>query len=278
MWHKDGYDVVRCPSCGLVFRAELPDEHDLLAIYDDEYFRDHADRADRHGYSDYLRDEPLHRANARRRVRLLAAHLPAAGGPLLDVGCAAGFFVDEARRAGWDASGVDVSPGMVEWARRELEVPVVRGTFVEAEIANAPLDAVTMWDYIEHSLDPRRDLEKARALLRPGGIVAISTGDVGSVAARLSGRRWHLLTPEHHNFFFDRATLGRLLAKTGFTILDRRHRGSLYSSAHVLYKLSALGWLRPLRGTVERLGRTTLGTIAVPLNLYDIVTVIARRA
>lgn len=275
-WRKDGYDIVRCPSCGFVFRAELPDEQALSRIYDEGYFRDQPDRADRHGYADYLRDASLHRSNARRRLRLLAARMPHRG-QLLDVGCAGGFFVDEACRAGWEASGVDVSSAMVDWARSQLGVPVICGSFGYAELAPLRLDAITMWDYIEHSIDPRRDLIRAHEHLRPGGILALSTGDVGTVSARLAGARWHLLTPEHHNFFFEARTLQRLLEETGFDVLEARHRASLYSIAHVLYKLETFGSLGALRHLASRLGRSSLGSAGVPLNLFDIVTVVARR-
>jgi 2-polyprenyl-3-methyl-5-hydroxy-6-metoxy-1,4-benzoquinol methylase len=259
-----------------VFRADPPDEQALAGIYDDEYFRDRPDRTDRHGYSDYLRDAPLHRANARRRLQLLAARLPEKG-RLLDVGCAAGFFVDEALRAGWEASGIDVSAAMVEWARSELGIEVTRASFTSDDLTLSQLDAVTMWDYIEHSVDPRRDLVRAHERLREGGILALSTGDIGSVCARLSGRRWHLLTPEHHNFFFDTSTLRQLLGATGFEVLEARRRAARYSLAHVAYKLASSAPHGAIRRAAARVGSSAIGTAGVPLNLFDIVTVVARR-
>src|SRR2546423_5204718 len=90
-WRKDGFDVLRCPECGLVFRADPPDLPELRDIYAIDYFRDAVDGANRHGYSDYLRDEGQHRVNARRRLRLVERHVPPPRRPL-DVGCAAGFF------------------------------------------------------------------------------------------------------------------------------------------------------------------------------------------
>jgi SAM-dependent methyltransferase len=248
----------------------------LNEIYDVGYFRDQPTDLDRHGYVDYVRDAPLHRANARRRLRLLAAGLPQHG-RLLDVGSAAGFFVDEARRAGWAAYGIDVSAPMVEWAHSELGLTLMHGSFARASISAATLDAITMWDYIEHSLDPRRDLKKARELLRPGGILALSTGDVGSLSARLTGHHWHLLTPEHHNFFFDVKTLRRLLEETGFVVLEMRHRADRYSIPHALHKLAALPLLGALRGVAQRLARSRLGAAGLPINLYDVVTVVAER-
>jgi len=259
-----------------VFRAEPPGEEELSRIYDEDYFHDQPGRASRHGYADYLRDGKLHRSNARRRLRLLSSHAPRRG-RLLDVGCAGGFFVDEACRAGWEASGVDVSIAMVEWARSELGVPVECVSFAEADVSVSGLDVVTMWDYIEHSIDPRGDLEKAHACLRPGGVLALSTGDIGTLSARVAGKRWHLLTPEHHNFFFDRRRLNRLLADTGFDVLDARYRSNLYSLEHVFYKLETLGPSKAARTLASVLGRFRLGSIGIPLNLFDIVTVVARR-
>jgi 2-polyprenyl-3-methyl-5-hydroxy-6-metoxy-1,4-benzoquinol methylase len=271
LWRKDGFDIVRCASCGLIFRLDPPEEVALGDIYDERYFRDDPTALDRHGYADYLADAPSHRANARRRLSLLASYLPQPG-RLIDVGCAAGFFVDEARLAGWDASGVDVSESMVAFARSKLGVSARTATFTQADVPG-PLDVVTMWDYIEHSVDPCADLAKAAALLRPGGVIAISTGDIGAPTARAAGRRWHLLTPEHHNFFFDQRTLRRLLEQTGFEVAEIRHRSAVYSVGHMLYKLAAMTSIRRLRN-----GATRLGGTFVPLNLFDIMTVVARRA
>jgi SAM-dependent methyltransferase len=259
-----------------VSRADLPAEQALTTIYDEGYFQDQPGSADRHGYADYLRDEPLHRANARRRLKLLARYRPSRG-RLLDVGSAAGFFVDEARHAGWDAEGVDVSPAMVEWANSHLRLDLMRSTFTKAEFQPESFDVVTMWDYIEHTIDPQSEVRKASMLLRPCGILALSTGDIGSVSARVTGRHWHLLTPEHHNYFFDLTTLRRLLEQNGYRVLDERHRAGLYSIPHVLHKVAAVRPLRALRGPAQRLVESRVGSAGLPINLFDVVTVVARR-
>jgi hypothetical protein len=265
---KDGFELVTCATCGMLMRRFLPEPDELEAIYAPEYYR-HRPENPVGGYADYLGDAERHREAARRRLRLLGRFAPRAG-KLLDVGAAAGFLVDEARRAGWEAEGVDVAEHMVEWGRSELGAALRVGG-VSAVTADASYAAVTMWDYIEHALDPLGDLTKAHALLTAGGVLALSTGDVDSLAARLSRSRWHLLTPRHHNFFFSATTLTRLLRATGFDVVWTGHPGARYSLAHIAHKSMPAP-------VAERVARSRLARRSIPVNLFDIVTVVARRS
>jgi 2-polyprenyl-3-methyl-5-hydroxy-6-metoxy-1,4-benzoquinol methylase len=273
---KDGFEIVRCRSCGLVFRRDLPTTADLGEIYAEAYFRRPADDPGGQGYDDYLHEEELHRLNARTRVRRLRGFV--APGRLLDVGAAAGFFMDEARTAGWTVGGVDVSPEMSAWGREKLGLDLRTAPFRVADHPPGAFDAVTMWDYIEHSIDPAADLAGAHTLLRPGGILALATGDIDSVLARVSGERWHLLTPHHHNFFFSTATLSRACESAGFEVLQTGHPGARYSLRYLTYKLRSMAPdSRLVRRTGEAFERSRPGRIAVPVNLWDIVTLIARK-
>jgi 2-polyprenyl-3-methyl-5-hydroxy-6-metoxy-1,4-benzoquinol methylase len=275
VWTKDGLEILRCPSCGLLFRADLPSPEELPELYDRTYFR--ADDRSRggQGYADYVGEADLHRLNAQRRLSLLEGFIPHGG--LLDVGCAAGFFLDEGRRRGWQVTGVELSAEMAEWASGTLGLdPVIQGSFTGHPWDEGTFDCVTMWDYIEHTIDPLSELQLARRLLRPGGVLALSTGDAGSLVARLTGRRWHLLTPRHHNYFFTRSSLLHALERAGFSVLAVRHLGARYSVRYLAHKLRTLADLRPLRGLERRLGGSRVGTVALPVNLGDIVTVVAR--
>jgi methyltransferase family protein len=252
----------------MLMRGRLPGRDELEEIYAPEYFEYRPDDPV-DGYADYVGDAERHRETARRRLSLIDRFAPSRG-RLLDVGAAAGFFVDEAIRAGWEAEGVDIAPHMVEWGRRELGgVPLHVGEIAAVEGEEA-FTAVTMWDYIEHSLDPDGELAKSNELLAQGGILALSTGDLDSVAARLSRSRWHLLTPRHHNFFFRARTLTRLLDRTGFEVAWLGHPGSRYSLAHLAYKSAP-------RAIARRIADSRLGRYSLPVNLFDIVTVVARK-
>jgi len=263
---KDGYELVSCVDCGLLMRRELPAREDLDSIYAPEYFALDPDNPVG-GYADYVGDAEHHRETARRRLALLDRLAPSHG-RLLDVGAAAGFFVDESRRAGWNAEGIDVAAQLAEWGRTQLGVPLRVGDL--ASVAETDYDAVTMWDYIEHSLDPGGELAKSSELLARGGLIALSTGDLESLAARVSRSRWHLLTPRHHNFFFSARTLARLLDRSGFDVVWSGHPGARYSLAHIAYKAAPAA-------LAARVAESRVGRLSLPVNLFDIVTVVARK-
>jgi SAM-dependent methyltransferase len=126
--------------------------------------------------------------------------------------------LDEARGAGWQARGVEVSPyAVAEACGRGLEVTL--GCAEDLALGRALLDCVVLWDTIEHVRDPAGVLHRASAALRPGGVLALSTGDVTSLCARLSGPRWHLFNLPEHLYFFSPAALQRLLARVGCVVV-----------------------------------------------------------
>jgi SAM-dependent methyltransferase len=274
-WTKYGLEILRCPACGLLFRADLPSPEELPGLYGKAYFQAEDQSQGGEGYADYVGEADVHRLNARRRLSLLEG--VTAPSELLDVGCAAGFFLDEARRRGWQVTGVELSAEMADWASRTLGLDsVIRGSFTGHPWDEGTFDCVTMWDYIEHTIDPFSELQLAHRLLGPDGVLALATGDAGSLVARVSGRRWHLLTPRHHNYFFTRRSLLHGLDRAGFRVLAVRHFGARYTVRYLAHKLRTLSDLRPLRRLERALSASRAGTVALPVNLGDIVTVVAR--
>jgi hypothetical protein len=107
--------------------------------------------------------------------------------------------------------------------------------------------------------DPRRTLEVAHDWLRPGGLLALSTGNIGSVAARLHGRDWSLMTPPWHQFYFSRRTLRRLLESVGFRIERVRGDGVVAvdpasSTPRVPRPVARVLLSRPLTAVARRIG------------------------
>jgi len=187
--------------------------------------------------------------------------------------------MDEARKLGWRVEGIDISSYTSQWGREKMGLEIETGVFQEAKYPAASFDVVTMWDYIEHSIDPGSDLSMAATVLRRGGLLMLSTGDAASLMARISGKRWHLLTPRHHNFFFTVETLRRYLGERDFELLYVGHPGAYYSLHYLVYKLRTMTpRSRVARALSEWLATHPLGQRQVLFNLGDIVTIYARHA
>ncbi len=204
LFHKDGHDIVACADCHMAFVAQDPATIDFQALYGEGYYTGGSDAV----FADYVGQEAARRAHARRKLwllRTLPPRLPRSG-RLLDVGCAAGFFLAEAK-ALYEVQGVELSAWSSAYARDRLGLPVTTGTLQDAALPPAHFDIVTLWDVIEHVPDPVPLLAEAARLLRPGGRLVLTTGDWGSAYAQARQADWHLLTPPWHLSFFSRATM-----------------------------------------------------------------------
>ena len=222
LFRKDGYQMVRCTGCGLVYVGEDPSQIDFNALYGQAYYTGGSDSV----FADYLGEEAARRRHARRKLALLR-HLPprvARHGRLLDIGCAAGFFLAEAR-AHYEVQGVELSAWSSAYARDRLGLPVFTGTLAQASLPADRFDVVTLWDVIEHVPDPVPLLAEAARVLRPGGRLVLSTGDLGSAYAQAQGAGWHLMTPPWHLTMFSRATLARAAALAGLRVVGWRSEG-----------------------------------------------------
>ena len=189
---------------------------------------------------------------------------------MLDIGCGTGVFPEEACRLGWKASGIEVSEYAAgEARRRNLSV---RCSPIEAlQLEPASLDCVTLWDVIEHLVDPIATLCQAGQTLRIGGILALSTGDITSLCARFSGRRWHLFNLPEHLFFFSPRCLQLLLARAGCRIVSVIREVNWVPVAYLQERLSKMFGLGRRRAAPSK------DKWVVPATLFDVLGVYAVR-
>ncbi len=214
----DGYfhrRIVECRGCGLAFVSPQPTEEELAALYDRMYHvdRESIETGNKAAFAGTDRVE----FRIRKRLPRLASVKKA--GTLLDVGANDGSFLKFAKQTGYDTYGVELSPTAAEYAARNSDSPVVKGS-VDDFIAQFPdmlFDVVTLWDVVEHFLDPLMELKKINSLLKPGGILALSTVNRGSLRGIVYKDKWLGFTqsPEHI-FFFTPAVMRRFLAAAGF--------------------------------------------------------------
>ena len=200
---KGGYDIYQCPDCGLAFTHPQPES--IAEQYDSGYFDLYRRR----------RSFRLKRGVQRlKRIELLMEP-----GRLLDIGCSLGYFVEAASSRGWQASGVEISPYASQEAR-DFGLDVHTGVLEDVNYPDASFDCVTMWDVLEHVPDPTAHMLEVRRILAPNGIVVIGTPDLGHVTFRMKRENWRHLKPSEHIFYFQKLSIARLLAKTGFSAVQ----------------------------------------------------------
>jgi len=236
--------MVECPQCACLYVGEDPATIDFDALYGPAYYNGGNEAV----FVDYVGQEAARRAHARRKLALLR-HLPPRiprSGRLLDVGCAAGFFLAEAR-AHYEVQGVELSRWSSAYARERLGLPVITGTVSDADLPSAHFDVITLWDVIEHVPAPVPLLRSCARLLKPGGRLVLTTGDWGSAYAQAQGENWHLMTPPWHLTMFSRRTLSLAAAQAGLKVIGWRSEGVagdglLWRNKAALLASRLLGW------------------------------------
>lgn len=267
---KDGFRILKCDSCSVVFLDYDPDDDSLSRFYSHEYFESGPDRR---GYESYEECESFLTTNFRRRAERLGRY--ASGGPVLDLGCGYGYFL-RCLGAQYEGVGIDISEHAVQTARERYGLDARAGVLNETSFPAGHFSLVTMWDVIEHLPDPKRTLGIVRTVLKDDGVLALTTGNVGSLVARLCGARWHLFTLPDHLWFFSERTLRALLEKTGFRVIELRAEWCHYSMGYLVERLSKT--LFDTRGPARRgRGMSWLDRWEIPVNLFDIMYVVCRR-
>lgn len=246
------YQVVSCVNCDLVQVNPQPDVATVAPYYTSEYFTKRTDR----GYDNYFSEtlkaqiQKVYEQNLNdlgffdyeehlRSGSWLLQHLQRHStetkrAPVgseedhrprsLDVGCAAGYFVQYLEERGWNAQGVELSRDAARYGVRELGLNIIIGDFLTCRKLNpASYDLISLWASIEHMHSPRRVLERSFELLKPGGRMILSTCRYG-ILAKLRGPAWRFMNVPEHLYFFSLPGLIDLAAEIGFT-----------AEAHVTY-------------------------------------------
>jgi SAM-dependent methyltransferase len=158
-------------------------------------------------------------------------------GKILDVGCATGFLLDQARQQGWEVYGVELSAWAVDYAKNKLQLPnIIRASLTEANYPANFFDVVVLKDVIEHLTDPKKNLEQIRRILKPAGIICCNTPDIDSLVSKILGAKWWGIK-QSHIFYFNKNSLNALFKATGFVPIKIRSHARTFTLNYWIYNL-----------------------------------------
>jgi 2-polyprenyl-3-methyl-5-hydroxy-6-metoxy-1,4-benzoquinol methylase len=149
---------------------------------------------------------------------LLEFQLPPA--KILEIGCAHGGFVAMLRQAGFDATGLELSPSIVRLARETFGAPILLGPIEDQPIEPNSLDAIVIMDVLEHLPDPQSTLAHCVQLLKRDGILLAQTPAYppGTSLQQLQDEKHKfplMLDPTEHLFLFSKPAVRELFRRLG---------------------------------------------------------------
>jgi 2-polyprenyl-3-methyl-5-hydroxy-6-metoxy-1,4-benzoquinol methylase len=258
---KQGMTVVQCEHCGLVFVNPRLTPQSLTQHYNSghssriQYYLD-VECADRRTFSEVLD---------------LAAKFAAPPGRLLDIGPNIGTCLDLARQRGWTAQGIEINADAAAYCREQRHLDVRTGVLETSTYAPGSFDVVLMGDVIEHLPDPKAVLRIVQRILKPGGVLLISTPDIAGWAARALQ-----IKPEEHLYYFAPKTMRNLLQQVVLEPVEIRSLDRYHNLTGMTHSTTC-GGLFPMLGPVFRLARRMVGDLVVRLPLRENLLAVARK-
>jgi len=226
---QNGFNVVRCRSCSLVYVNPRPSSEALIEMYNTYHSRD--SKAPE-SWSYLMKKNFMHASEILQKAFPLPPHPPLGksirlateggreGGErrLLDIGCGYGYFLEIMRENGWDVSGVDPSANTLKIAGKK-GLNVMQGTIERINYPENSFDAVTMFYVLEHLPDPYDALKKILMMLKPRGMLILRIPHTTPIVKFLSllGIKNNLYDAPFHLYDFSPETMTSLLKKAGFS-------------------------------------------------------------
>lgn len=265
--------LLRCQQCGLIFVQTQPEFSEFKKIYNQNYFQN--SNSDSIGYENYLGDKPNIIKTFEKRFKKIEKLYPKKG-TVLDLGCAAGFFLEVAENHGWHPWGVEISEYASRIAKKRFGKKIFQGTLNRACFPNDFFDIITMWDYLEHVPHPLQELSLALQLLKKDGMLILSTPDSDSLPHKIFKDRWMGYKDQEHLYYFSGKNAKMLLEKTGFKVLKSEKIGKYVSSALFIKRLGL--YSKFLANTFQFLiSKTNLSNSSLYINSLDIICLYAKK-
>jgi len=239
------FTVVKCDNCNLVQVNPQPTFDEVIKYYSNDYFTKRSDRGYDNYYSDKIKSE------IERVFKLNLEDLDffswesnlSESKSTIDIGCAAGYFVNFMKNRGWTAHGIEIAEGPATFGKENLGLNIFQEDFLnwDKEISNK-FDLITLWASIEHLHQPKETLEKIYKHLKPNGRMILSTCRYG-LQAKIKGIHWRYLNVPEHLYYYSLNNIINVSNIIGFKKIKHITYGSGMTNkkdANLLFKISKI--------------------------------------
>ena len=211
------YNLVKCKVCDTVFVNPLPTEANLAKFY--SLFFNGKLRQGIVDWDDFISANKQSIEDGMSKIRYIEkyANYENKKRKLLDVGSGYGFFLYAAMNSGYNSYGVDLNKEAIKFAKEKMNIEIYEESIYDlCKITENNFDVVTAWTVIEHLTSPRKCCSEINKILKMGGIFAGAVPNMDGIGYKLYGKKWHLMIPPEHIFYFNKKAIKQLLMNNGF--------------------------------------------------------------
>ena len=204
--------LIHCAECDIYYQTSIPGQTELNQYYTENYNLTKAG---------FIPTEKRRIFRIPEQIGIIAEirQLNPPPASLLDIGCDRGYFIDEARRYGYEVTGLEPSAAAAEYCR-QIGLPVVKNF----DDLKKQFDIVTMFHSLEHHDDPLKAMVNLKKYLVPDGLIVIRVPNFSCVWRKIFRERWTWFQPKNHYFHFTQQSLYYLMMKAGYNILSIESR------------------------------------------------------
>lgn len=224
------HNVVACTACDLNYLSPRLTQDAIMKFYKDESY--YKSNVAGQGYDEYLEISENWIKTFTLRLKQIAPYQ--SKGKALDIGCGPGYFLTAAQKLGFDVYGLDPSDYIVEVAQKTWGEKVQLGLIETANYAPESFDLIVAFDTFEHIYEPKKFLQAIHKVLKPNGVLAITTPNPKSLLAKISGKNWVSFKLPEHVFYWAPDTIRKVLEEQ-FEILEIRRAGQ-YATLGFLFR------------------------------------------
>lgn len=205
---ENGYKGRKCPQCGLIYVSPRPTFSQILNLYTDDKVSIYAEAIIPNYYAKRL--------HAKHTLKIIRKYEKS--GSMLEIGAGAGYFLDEARKEGFEVYGNELNRIQADFINNILRIPCEDSMLNESSFQGKKFNLIYHCNVLSHFHDPIAEFKKIHDRLSENGILVFETGNLGDVKKKYYKVFTKFDCPDHL-FFFSKESIKKLVELTGFEII-----------------------------------------------------------